>query len=97
VNVDITTEVTEIIVIKNDNAHVVMTNGNITGIKVHRTSVVGLLEFENFGEFEGFVQNCVDVYHAVRLEQIDERRNREGTDSPAGEEGVEGSGEGRDG
>jgi hypothetical protein len=84
VNVNIKTEVTETTVITNDNCHVALVNGKITGIKVHRTSVVGLLEFENFAEFEGFVQGCVDTYHAVRLELINERRSAEGSDRSAG-------------
>jgi hypothetical protein len=69
-NVNISTEVTEITVIKNDNAHVTVTNGKITALKVHRTSVIGALEFEHFGEFEGFVRNVLDVYHSVLLEKI---------------------------
>ena len=81
-NVEIKTEVTETKAIYNDNAHVSLVNGKITGIKVHRTSVVGALEFAHFGEFEQFVQNLVDVYHSVRLEEINEqeRRAEQGTD-----------------
>jgi hypothetical protein len=69
-NVTIETEATETMTIYNDNAHVAVINGKITGIKVHRTSVVGALEFEHFGEFEGFVRNVLDVYHSVLLEKI---------------------------
>ena len=48
-----------------------MLNGEITSIHVERADYVGGIEFEKkFGEFEQFVQNLVDVYHAVRLEQI---------------------------
>jgi hypothetical protein len=69
-NVDINTEVTEITVIENDNAKVVVTNGKITLLKAYRTSVIGALEFEHLAEFEGFVRNVLDVYHSVLLEKI---------------------------
>jgi len=70
-NVNISTEVTETKVISNANCKVTMLNGEITSIHVERADYVGGIEFETkFGEFEHFVQNLVDVYHAVRLEQI---------------------------
>ena len=69
-NVSISTDVTETMVIQSDNAKVTVVNGKITEIKAYRTSVVGPLEFENLAEFEGFVRNCLDVYHSVLLEKI---------------------------
>ena len=38
--------------------------------KAYRTSVIGALEFEHLAEFEGFVRNCLDVYHSVLLEKV---------------------------
>ena len=73
-NVQVTTKTEVTKVIGNANCKVTMLNGEITSIHVERDDYVGGIEFEKkFGEFERFVQNCVDVYHAVRLEQIDER------------------------
>ena len=73
-NVEITerTEVTT--VISNNNCKVTLLNGKITSIHVERDNYVGGIEFETkFGELEQFVQNLVDVYHATRLELINER------------------------
>jgi hypothetical protein len=82
-NVEITekTEVTK--VIGNHNCKVTMLNGDITAITVQGDTFVGAIEFQkNFVEFERFLQNCLDVFHTVQMEQIDERkRNTEqGTD-----------------
>ena len=71
-SVSISTEVTETTVIESDNAKVVVTNGKITLIKAYRTPVIGGLEFEHLAEFEGFVRNCLDVYHSVLLEKVHE-------------------------
>jgi hypothetical protein len=90
VNVEITskTEVTTNLV--NDNCKVVMVNGEVTSITVRRDGFTGTIEFEKkFAEFEKFVQNVVDVYHSVVLEQIDERRSAEqGTDCLTSQEGL---------
>ena len=82
-NVDITTELTETTVIENDNAKVVVTNGKITLLKAYRTSVIGALEFEHLAEFEGFVRNCLDVYHSVLLEKVNEKDPIGRQDPPA--------------
>jgi hypothetical protein len=73
-NVNIKTEVTETTRISNDNCTVVLVNGDISSIKVNGIPFAGEIEFQkNFEQFEKFVENCVDVYHSVRLEQVDKR------------------------
>ena len=73
-NVNIKTEVTETTRISNDNCTVVLVNGDISSIKVNGIPFAGEIEFQkNFEQFEKFVQNCVDVYHSVRLEHVDKR------------------------
>ena len=73
-NVNIKTEVKETTRISNDNCTVVLVNGDISSIKVNGIPFAGEIEFQkNFEQFEKFVENCVDVYHSVRLEQVDKR------------------------
>ena len=73
-NVNIKTEVKETTRISNDNCTVVLVNGDISSINVNGIPFAGGIEFQkNFEQFEKFVQNCVDVYHSVRLEQVDKR------------------------
>jgi hypothetical protein len=84
-NVEITEKTETTKWIGNPNCKVTMLNGQITSIHVERANYTGGIEFEkNFVEFEVFLQNCLDVFHSVQLEQIDERkRSAEGSDGQA--------------
>lgn len=62
----------EKIIIRNDNAVVVLVNGKTIVIKAIRLAVPDLaerdLEFSNISDFRTFVDNCVEVLNAARLE-----------------------------